>query len=1233
MPDPQPIGDPSEVVDVTIRAIKQRLTGIADVEHPAPISEQPFSKAEENIARIKAALRLKPQQFERYKTLPKESMEVEALGQVHPEVSQRLGIQPGDALKFTKDTVSAAWDASITAMGFIGDQLARPHQAITKTALGLAEGDSLGQSVKEGLKGAAYGATNPDYTSFSDVLAAAGYDKGDVYYEGSAHLPQVNQQQVAGKTLDFLLDPITYAGIGSSRGSQLLTKTGKYLNKKGVGILFEMERAGALSENPAIRKMLEYHNRHDLLTAMDHVAPLAKEILENPVPSVISKNRGPVIKAYTALADHLAKAGAEGRMSIPHPTIPGDTIHVPDFQPFLTQVYQDRLAELIEKNPKLMNQFVDKGGLKVGGITLIPGDMMSSAITAPVRLAGAATTGLGKGMGRTRIPGVSGIGAFIERQPDNIARARDAFGKAFSTTFRLSPEFKRVFNTEYIAKFKQAESVLKMQIEKLFRGTTAIDREAITKAIDGGTTQAFVAARPEMQPIIERLQGLQEDLWQNMTKRGLAKEERRRDNYIYHYYKNPTAVRKYFMEHPEKIADPRKMDPSSYQRVFPTLAEAEAAGLQPDYDAAHLLTMRMFHGNSAIITHDFIKEVVERFKASPDDLIGLPEKVKEAARKSGLLAHGAVGRTDSAILARSIGDLTQPGREIELAQRLVAEGKTDIRAVRALPEGHQREFLRHRLAQAAFGGEKEFANTQKKYGEFKHLWPKGDSGSLLGDTFGLPRPVPKDGPYRPIAIPGHGEVILPQRIAEKLTEIQQTGIFNKAGGPMKDLLAWYDSYLNAFRKINTGPWPAFHVRNYYTNIMNSGMDIGLAVMNPVTRMQANKLLTGHGKNILIKTKAGEVIPGQMLKAEWVRFGGAQAFFKQAEITSGAAIGLSDDVLRDLSANRYINPFWWGGKTGEYVENHARLVHYMALRKDGFGPAEAMEHVNRFLFDYGNSLTPVEREFFRRIFPFWSWISQNTRLQTQMLLQKPRIFTGYDKFFRAAQTDNDPERVNVHKDLLPAFLKTEYGITLPVGKEKQMTRWMLGIDIPTAEFAKFKDGTLTETVAQWLSQMGPLPDTAQALFDLANTEDAATNGIDDGRKGYRALALMQRVPGFHKLAEWLEVKDGFDLQGRQIIKANPAKLKVLAAMTLMERPLRELSEFVGPEDGWISALARFFTGTRFINANPEQLRTFRVDKAVERVHNHLSKMKQDLTTGIQKEAMEPGSALTYGQEDR
>lgn len=223
---------------------------------------------------------------------------------------------------------------------------------------------------------------------------------------------------------------------------------------------------------------------------------------------------------------------------------------------------------------------------------------------------------------------------------------------------------------------------------------------------------------------------------------------------------------------------------------------------------------------------------------------------------------------------------------------------------------------------------------------------------------------------------------VPKEIVEDITKVS-----TRLGNP-NDIARWWDNVLNVFK--NTAILsPFFHVRNF----VSSGSQNYLADMNPARYADTMKVLTA--KN------ADTVVQGKTIKS-WRELMGRWG------ITGGSFVG-QDTAQTGIP---YIGKVFSGNRNvGTVVENINRAPLFMDGIIKNMSPIDAAKRVKKFHFDY-DELTDIERSFFKRVAPFYTWTRKNIPLQIEMLFNAPEKYRNIAKLKAAIAGDpasqNNPE---------------------------------------------------------------------------------------------------------------------------------------------------------------------------------------------------------------------------------
>lgn len=129
-------------------------------------------------------------------------------------------------------------------------------------------------------------------------------------------------------------------------------------------------------------------------------------------------------------------------------------------------------------------------------------------------------------------------------------------------------------------------------------------------------------------------------------------------------------------------------------------------------------------------------------------------------------------------------------------------------------------------------------------------------------------------------------------------------------------------------------------------------------------------------------------------------------------------------LKVLDEKQVKNPILrWSNKTGDLTDAINRVAGYIGLLRQGLDPMEAARRIKASQVDY-QSLTKVEREFLRRIFPWYAYTSRILKYVAKELWENPGGM--YQQFALRA-----PEKLQESdsSEYIPQRLKENFAINL------------------------------------------------------------------------------------------------------------------------------------------------------------------------------------------------------------
>jgi hypothetical protein len=279
----------------------------------------------------------------------------------------------------------------------------------------------------------------------------------------------------------------------------------------------------------------------------------------------------------------------------------------------------------------------------------------------------------------------------------------------------------------------------------------------------------------------------------------------------------------------------------------------------------------------------------------------------------------------------------------------------------------------------------------------------------------------------------------------------------------------FDKFMQLFKIHATSLNAPFHVTNAMGNYFNTYLNIGVRALDPHLNAKAAQLQAYYKTGKLDGSFAGKTFKEIEEKAKKLGvlshdfFGSDVKGFMQWETET-----LGDKNAFDLLKKR-LNPlsqeffaYRGGRKIGSAIEDHGRLVNFLAALEDGKTYEEAADITNKFLFDYSD-LTEFEQNVMKRIVPFYTFARKNIPLQWERLLNDPQKF----RYAMLAQKAVNKPETEEQKRYKPDYL--ENAIHLGNGK-------YLNLNLPMNDLQKLFDPK------ELYGMINPLKSVAEAGFN-------------------------------------------------------------------------------------------------------------------------------------------------------
>lgn len=293
------------------------------------------------------------------------------------------------------------------------------------------------------------------------------------------------------------------------------------------------------------------------------------------------------------------------------------------------------------------------------------------------------------------------------------------------------------------------------------------------------------------------------------------------------------------------------------------------------------------------------------------------------------------------------------------------------------------------------------------------------------------------------------DVSLPFEAAQEFESVFGAN-FGKIGNKQIDsfLSKVYDPIASIFRVGVTAPFPAFHIRNFMSNtilnFMGGVRDIGSYKKAFDTYITTNKALAAKAGRPFDQALRDELVELGVLQG-----GQMQRILDEAIERSGAGVAgeVPESVFQAaLAWTRNTGIAKAGFNAGSFVEDTNRLAHFFSKKKQGLTDLDAVNSVNKFLFDYSNkALNGLERTYLNRLMFFYRWNRFAAPLVLRTLFEHPN---------RAAVVLKATVQPGIERPAgLPEFLRESAAIPAGVDPETGETSFIsrLGSPFEVLEF--------------------------------------------------------------------------------------------------------------------------------------------------------------------------------------
>lgn len=646
----------------------------------------------------------------------------------------------------------------------------------------------------------------------------------------------------------------------------------------------------------------------------------------------------------------------------------------------------DEVRDLAEKQLLLNISRGKEGFVDVGGVTFLGKQFETSKFTHKIAekifdipLAGPAVQKTGKFVGK------------VFNKYSGLDHGTEAY-------FRKVDDAQHAFN-----------QLGERQIEMLSRGIPGKEFTKLTEMLDSGSwhladgSKAVNKFGDTQQDVLIGFDKFFRDIYQLEKQHGVEIESLK--NYVPLVLKDPKKADE-FLEIISRL--PSQNDPFSAHRQLSSLAEAKNLGLEWDIRKLAQIRLRaaskaiahrkllgglseqLAHQSPGLVTPDSFK-FYNRSVPLPDSPQGLANASKEVSEFPDDI-KAAIKTFDRLDLKTEL--LRSPDMPKQVMGQIIAGTdaihnffKNNVTVL--FPTFHTRNSLSNVVL-----------NFYDIGGEVFRL----DNHKLVGDVFGVLRERKGKTLFRTTKSKTLGQLVDQTEQGEARKYLRGLQTNERAGVPLQKEL---DAALSAeeARVLKDLEEIGFYPDNITLQRIVSRTDAWeKAYQGPAGAQKISKEVKSANKILKQGAKSKDADKAVALTD---RFGTTYTINEIADLAEKHHVFTDWKKLTDNTGDNFLNdtfgkragtmwggskslagkPFEVGRRAGTRVENEGRLLNFIANLRRGHSPQEAALRTKKFLFDYGG-LAPVEREFFARIIPFYSFGRYNTALTADMLMRAP-----------------------------------------------------------------------------------------------------------------------------------------------------------------------------------------------------------------------------------------------------
>ncbi len=845
------------------------------------------------------------------------------------------------------------------------DTISVPSNVVAGTLKAIHEGGNFGQDISD----AVANHTTPDQVLFGTP------EKTD------STLKKIGGFLVRTAT-DVLLDPLTYLTFGVGEGIFGLRSASRITLGEASAAYVGQSAMDAIQLNKTGQDMYAALNAasREIQGGAIHAAMTSGDPVMMGVAKTAAQGEGSaMMRLLESGNEDYVLAGKELQKVLDNTV---DT-------PFGVDYAKRALSNLFEAHPALLQTYMDKGGIKIFGKSIVSSQRVGAAMKM--------------------LPGMSAIDHVVTPYRKAAQALFDPSMVKEGGTWYKTPE-------EYQSIFRQGDDLAKALGDsraKYFGDVVKANKLDINEAkyLSAAVEAGKLPADPRLANAFKQLTGFNSNELKFLKDSGF--QVSRLENHVPHIFqKQKISTIPFGKSRSDKAvaAINRKLE-GPMMRTAENIPEELGSFARL---AQHSRTPEEFG---------------ENLTANASTLGEVPSEVSSDLKKFHTQANTTLSDVEKAVtgtdknqvhIDQMFEDITRMGFEGFDKNIVTALARRSFSNVQA---GVSRQFMRS-IAEAAGVHESEAGPGWRALNSTGMREAGKNTSKMVGkDEGGLPVAMDAEEIMNSVKAPDGSQLFYHPAMAKRIESTMSSMINDDA---TNEFLKNFDRIQNLFKASVTEMFPAFHGRNAISNVFLHYLDLGVNSLDPSLHTMAGDMVYKDRTLRSLQTKAvGVGADAETARAkiseimnktyftdrsgyQWT-YGELRAVAKNnnvafthsvttpADITEEGGVDLVATNFPKGTVSKYMSmaaptsrqflPFRVGSQIGNAFQEQARLIDFIANLRHTSDVQVAALRSKQFIFDH-TFLTPFEKNVLRRIIPFYAFTRKNIERQVASLATTP-----------------------------------------------------------------------------------------------------------------------------------------------------------------------------------------------------------------------------------------------------